>query len=83
MLPLVLQLQTEEGEGQGFRKRRGSRQGNSVAFEHFKNSLFWGNGSREQKQVGQILGEVMKFCEKIAVEGKSKLKYSMSLNSWC
>lgn len=37
----------------------------------------------EQKKVGQILGEVMKFCEKIAVEGKSKLKYSMSLNSWC
>lgn len=30
----------------------------------------------EQKKVGQILGEVMKFCEKIAVEGKNKLKYS-------
>jgi len=35
----------------------------------------------EQKKVGQILGKVMKFCEKIAVGGKSKLKYSMSLNS--
>lgn len=28
----------------------------------------------EQKKVGQILGKVMKFSEKIAIEGKSKLK---------
>lgn len=34
------------------RRGRGSRQGNSVAFEHFKNSLFWGNGSRRTKEGG-------------------------------
>lgn len=35
----------------------------------------------EKKKVGEILGEVMKSCEKIVVEVKSKLKYSMSLNN--